>query len=304
MKGKKGMKAFYKRHRREIVAYSLMAVPILWWCVFFLFAFIRSIFFSFTDMRFAVENITRFNIDNYIRLFQDQTFYRALLNTGIWTVVMTAANNFFGIFAAFFVFKAVRGRRLFLALLFWPSLVSAVTGAQITKSIFNPSDTGVANVILRSIGLEALGWYNDPNLALFTLMIVPFLFGFSLSMMIYYVALMGVPSFYTEAALMETNSQFAIFRYVYLPLILNAFSLNLLLSIISNVKVMGPMQLIGDGLGGPLDSTQTLMLFLYNKGIAGYEMGYACTVGVIVLIIILFFSAIQQKLTGKAVEYE
>ena len=67
---------------------------------------------------------------------------------------------------------------------------------------------------------------------------------------------------------------------------------------------MGPMQLIGDGLGGPLDSTQTLMLFLYNKGIAGFEMGYACAVGVVVLLIILALSAVQQKLTGKAVEYE
>ena len=301
----KSLSGFYKKHKREIVAYSLMAVPILWWCVFFLFAFFRSIFFSFTDMRFSVENITRFDFDNYVRLFQDQTFYRALLNTGIWTLAMTVANNLFGIFAAFFVFKAVRGRRLFLALLFWPSLVSAVTGAQITKSIFNPSDTGVANVILvRCFNLQAQGWYNDPNLALFTLMIMPFLFGFSLSMMIFYVALVGVPSCYAEAAFLETKSQFAVFRYVYFPLILNALSLNLLLSIISNIKVMGPMQLIGDGLGGPLDSTQTLMLFLYNKGIAGFEMGYACAVGAVVRLIILALSAVQQKLTGKAVEYE
>ena len=66
------------------------------------------------------------------------------------------------------------------------------------------------------------------------------------------------------------------------------------------------MQLVSEsGKGGPLDSTMTIMLYLYNKGIVGYEMGYACAIGVITLLIILILSGIQLKLTGiKAVDYE
>jgi multiple sugar transport system permease protein len=287
-------------------AYGMLSFPMVWWGIFFLYAFIRAIYFSFTDLRFSVDKISTFNLDNYIRLFHDETFGKAIGNTAIWTVVMTIFNNVLGLLFAWLIFRMKKGRKLFLALLFWPTLVSAVVGAQVTKLLFNPSDSGVINSIIIACGGNPIGWYNDPKIALVTLMIVPSLLGFSTQMMIYYVALMGVPKSYAEAARLETNSQWTILGKVYLPLIRNAITYNMILSLIGNLKVIGPMQLVSEsGKGGPLDSTMTIMLYLYNKGIVGYEMGYACAIGVITLLIILILSGIQLKLTGiKAVDYE
>ena len=287
-------------------AYGMLSFPMVWWGIFFLYAFIRAIYFSFTDLRFSVDKISTFNFDNYIRLFHDETFGKAIGNTAIWTVVMTIFNNVFGLLFAWLIFRMKKGRKLFLALLFWPTLVSAVVGAQVTKLLFNPSDSGVINSIIIACGGNPIGWYNDPKIALVTLMIVPSLLGFSTQMMIYYVALMSVPKSYAEAARLETNSQWTILGKVYLPLIRNAITYNMILSLIGNLKVIGPMQLVSEsGKGGPLDSTMTIMLYLYNKGIVGYEMGYACAIGVITLLIILILSGIQLKLTGiKAVDYE
>ena len=300
-----GHKAKLRRAlKQDLIAWSLIIIPVVWWCIFFLYAFVRSVYFSFTDLRFSIENISTFNFDNYIRLFQDKTFYRALGNTGLWTLVMTVANNVLGILFAFLIFRLNKGNKFFLALLFWPSLVSAVTSAQIIKTVFSPSDTGLANQLFGIFGIEPLGWYNDPSLALVSLMIIPLILGFSTQMMLYYVALIGVPKSYVEAVRLDTCSEWVVLRHVYLPLIRNVLSLNLLLSIINNLKVLGPMQLVGDGTGGPLDSTITLMLLLYNKGITGYEMGYACAIGVVAFVIILLLSVIQQKLTGKGVEYD
>lgn len=292
--------------KRDIKAYGMLSFPMVWWGIFFLYAFIRAIYFSFTDLRFSVDRISTFNFDNYIRLFHDETFGKAIGNTAIWTVVMTIFNNVLGLLFAWLIFRMKKGRKLFLALLFWPTLVSAVVGAQVTKLLFNPSDSGVINSIIIACGGNPIGWYNDPKIALVTLMIVPSLLGFSTQMMIYYVALMSVPKSYAEAARLETNSQWTILGKVYLPLIRNAITYNMILSLIGNLKVIGPMQLVSEsGKGGPLDSTMTIMLYLYNKGIVGYEMGYACAIGVITLLIILILSGIQLKLTGiKAVDYE
>ena len=291
--------------KETLTSYALLSIPILWWGVFFLFAFLRAVYFSFTDLRFDTELISTFNFDNYIRLFHDGVFGRALLNTLIWTVVMTLANNLLGLIIAFLIFKLTKGSRVFLTLLIWPTLVSAVAGAEITKLLFNPSDNGVINSIIRACGGNPLGWYNDPKMALFTLMILPTLLGFSTQMMIYYVALMGVPKPYVEAAKLETNSNFRILTGVYVPLIKNALSYNLLISLIGNLKVMAPMQLVSiDGKGGPLNSTVTIMLYLYNKGITGYEMGYACAVGVVTLVLIMVLGITQLKLSGKAADYE
>lgn len=292
--------------KRDMKAYGMLSFPMVWWGIFFLYAFIRAIYFSFTDLRFSVDKISTFNFDNYIRLFHDETFGKAIGNTAIWTVVMTIFNNVLGLLFAWLIFQMKKGRKLFLALLFWPTLVSAVVGAQVTKLLFNPSDSGVINSIIIACGGNPIGWYNDPKIALVTLMIVPSLLGFSTQMMIYYVALMSVPKSYAEAARLETNSQWTILGKVYLPLIRNAITYNMILSLIGNLKVIGPMQLVSEsGKGGPLDSTMTIMLYLYNKGIVGYEMGYACAIGVITLLIILILSGIQLKLTGiKAVDYE
>ena len=292
--------------KRDMKAYGMLSFPMVWWGIFFLYAFIRAIYFSFTDLRFSVDKISTFNFDNYIRLFHDETFGKAIGNTAIWTVVMTIFNNVLGLLFAWLIFRMKKGRKLFLALLFWPTLVSAVVGAQVTKLLFNPSDSGVINSIIIACGGNPIGWYNDPKIALVTLMIVPSLLGFSTQMMIYYVALMSVPKSYAEAARLETNSQWTILGKVYLPLIRNAITYNMILSLIGNLKVIGPMQLVSEsGKGGPLDSTMTIMLYLYNKGIIGYEMGYACAIGVITLLIILILSGIQLKLTGiKAVDYE
>jgi len=309
MKGKIMKRQFKVNKRmlkRDIKAYGMLSFPMVWWGIFFLYAFIRAIYFSFTDLRFSVDRISTFNFDNYIRLFHDETFGKAIGNTAIWTVVMTIFNNVLGLLFAWLIFRMKKGRKLFLALLFWPTLVSAVVGAQVTKLLFNPSDSGVINSIIIACGGNPIGWYNDPKIALVTLMIVPSLLGFSTQMMIYYVALMSVPKSYAEAARLETNSQWTILGKVYLPLIRNAITYNMILSLIGNLKVIGPMQLVSEsGKGGPLDSTMTIMLYLYNKGIVGYEMGYACAIGVITLLIILILSGIQLKLTGiKAVDYE
>ena len=58
-----------RKAKKNITAYVLLSVPILWWCAFFLFAFVRAVYFSFTDLRFDVDLISSFNFDNYIRLF-------------------------------------------------------------------------------------------------------------------------------------------------------------------------------------------------------------------------------------------
>lgn len=294
------------RFKNEKTAYALLIIPILWWGIFFLYSFIRAIYFSFTDLRFSLDQISTFNFNNYIRLFHDEMFGKALENTFIWTVVMTLFNNLTGLIFGFLVFRLAKGRKLFLALLFWPTLVSAVAGAQVTKLLFNPSDTGIINSIILQLGGHALGWYNDPKIALLTLMIVPSILGFSIQMMIYYVAIAGIPKSYVEAAQLETESQRVIFTKIYMPLIKNALTYNILLSIIGNIKVIGPMQLVSDsGKGGPLGSTISVILYLYNKGITGYEMGYACAVGVVTMLIILLFSGIQLLLSGKGgVEFE
>lgn len=140
-----GKTAFQKKYKREIIAYSLIGIPLLWWVVFFVIALCWSLFASFTNMRggYGWDYITRIDFQNYINIFtpgssQAEAFWSAMKVTLIWTIVMMIGNNVMGILCAFLIRSIKRGGKFFLALLFWPSLVSAVVGADITKTILRP----------------------------------------------------------------------------------------------------------------------------------------------------------------------
>lgn len=212
---------------------------------------------------------------------------------------MSIGNNLMGLLCAFLISQLKKGNRFFLALLFWPSLVSGVVGSDVTKLVFGSDNNSLANTLLRFFGHEPIQWLTDDQTAMLALMIMPFFFGFCTKMLIYYSSLIAVPKDYKEAASLDTDSRFKIFTKITLPLIQNAVVLNLLLSIIDGFKILGPMQLVTKGGYG----TESTMLYIYNTAFEDGKFGRACAYATVLFVIILVFTLIQQKLsTSKEVE--
>lgn len=299
-------KGFFVKYKKEIQAYSLIAFPLAWWGVFFLIAFFNAVYFSFTDIRFGYDSITQFTLNNYLRIFDknhllfDPIFWKSLSNTFIWTIAMMIANNVLGLLFAFLISNLKRGKKLFLALLFWPTLVSAVVGADLTKMIFSSYESGFANQILQIFGLGPVSWFDNAQTSLIGLMITPLLLGFSVKLLIYYASLVSIPESYVEAAKMETNSSAKIFLNIKIPLMKNAIILNTILSLIDGFKVLGPMQLITGG--GPDNSTLSTVLYIYQLGFERSRMGQASAYAIILFLIILGASLLQLKFSGKEAE--
>lgn len=296
---------FSKKYKREIVAYSLIGIPLLWWTVFFVVALLWAFFTSFTNMRggYGLEFATKIAFQNYINIStagssQFKAFWNAMKVTLLWTVVMMIGNNVMGILCAFLIKSLKRGGKFFLAFLFWPSLVSAVVGADISKTLFASDSSGIVNQIIMFFGGSPVQWLENSNTAIWALMVVPFFFGFCQKLLIYYASIVSIPSTYTEAASLETSSRFKIFFRVTMPLMKNAIVLNTLLSIIDGFKILGPMQLVTDG--GPASSTQSVMLLIYNTIFkAPSRVGQGCAYAFVLFIFILIVSIIQRKIAGK-----
>ena len=138
--------------REQRTAYLLLAGPILWWSIFFLLPFFLALYYSFTDLKLSPDAIEKFGFFQYIRVLEDKNFWISLKNTAVWTVVMMIGNNFFGLFLAVLISKIKRGRKLFISMLFWPTLVSAVIGSSITLSVFSSSQYGLAIIIVGLCG--------------------------------------------------------------------------------------------------------------------------------------------------------
>lgn len=295
---------FRKKYKNEIVAYSLIGIPLIWWTVFFVIALVWAFMASFTDMQggFGWEYVHTISFDNYIKIFmstaQSKAFWKAMGVTVIWTLVMLVGNNVMGVLCAFLIKSLKKGGKVFLALLFWPSLVSAVVGADIAKTLFAPDTSGIVNQIIVACGGQPVAWFENTATALWALMFVPFFFGFCQKLLIYYASIVSIPETYQEAATLETSSKFLVFFRVTLPLMRNAIILNTLLSLIDGFKVLGPMQLVTQG--GPNNSTQSVMYLIYKSVFnAPLRVGQGCAYAFVLFVFILIVSIVQRKIAGK-----
>ena len=298
-------KGFYRRHRNEFIAYGIMAVPLLWWGVFFLYAFFKAFVMSFTDWSLAPD-LNFLGLDNYIRALKDETVLEAFKNTVIWTVVMLVGVNGFGIFIASAI-NSLRNKtlgKIVLACMFWPTLVSAAASAEIQKFILGESESGLINFLLLKMGLidRPLGWLSNPDIALLGLMITPFFLGFGIKMIIYYTGIKNIPGNYYDAASLETDSKWMVFRHITIPLLRPVIVFNLVLSLIEGFKVIAPMQLITNG--GPLNSTNSVLFAMYTYGITESEMGYGSAIAFLLFLVILAVTVLQLRLDREKVSYE
>ena len=278
-----------------------MGIPLLWWCVFFIVPLIMALVFSFSDLRISIDQISRYGLFQYEKVLKDEDFWQAFSNTVVWTLVMMVGNNVFGLLMAVLISKLKHGKKLFIGLLFWPTLVSAVIGSSVTKQVMQADEYGLLNMLLGAFGVAPVAWLEKESTALFSLMIMPFLFGFSIKMLIYYSAILNIPKQYMEACELETDSGIEKFVHITFPLIRNALVLNLLLSLIDGLKVLGPMQLITDG--GPDGATNSCVLYIYKLAFdGGTQMGRAAAAAFILFAIILVVSLIQLLITNRKEE--
>ena len=297
--------SFQKKYANEISAYTILAIPLFLYGVFFIYAFITVFYNSFTDWSISASKKFVF-LDNYINAFKDRVFWRALANTSIWTFATTTGCNIMGLFIVQLIikFKSKAAQRAVLTLLFWPVLVSATVSASIQLLIFAPDSGGIANMFMMKLGIinEPLLWIDDPRLSLFSLIFTTFFLGFGVKMVIYYAGMKNIPVQYYEAVKLETNSSWRIFWGISFPLLMPIIMFNIILSVIDGFKVIAPMQLITDG--GPLYRTISIMLYLYKTAFSYDEHGYAAAIGFIATLVILAVTLVQFRLDKERFAYE
>ncbi|MCG8540478.1 MAG: sugar ABC transporter permease [Clostridia bacterium] len=292
---------FRDKHNRELTAYKLLGIPLTLWFIFFVFALFRAFFISLTDWN-LLSQASFIGLDNYKEILSNRETINIFKNTIIWTLFIAISHNVLGLFTAYMLNEIPKGESVFRTLLYWPVLVSLVVGAEMIKYIFNPSPFGLMNSILIKIGMEPMAWYQSPRIALISLIIFPMLTGFGIKMIIYQAGFKGIPKSIYEAAKLDGASEWQQFTRITLPLIKPVIILNFVMSTIEGFRVLAPMQLVTNG--GPISSTETVVLSIYKHGFVKNNMGYASALAFILFGIILLIAAIQLKLQGEDISYE
>ncbi len=257
--------------------------------VFFFIPFFQTLYLSFFDYSHNIYSPTAVGIQNYVDLFQSPLFYKVLWNTFIYLFVAVPILVIFPLFIAVLINQKIRGVTLYKILIYLPVIVSIVVAAIAFKWLY--ADQGILNYIVTLLGGKPVGWLTDPNVALYSVIIVTIWKGIGYYMIIYLAALMTVPKELYEACEIDGANFLTKHLTVTIPHIMPTIALVTTISAISAMKVFAEIYVMTKG--GPLNSSKTIVYYIYERAFENLDLGYASAMSVVLLVIVLVFSLIN-----------
>jgi ABC-type sugar transport system permease subunit len=229
---------------------------------------------------------------NFSRLLQDPLFFTSLKNTLIFLGIHIPLQIVVALFFALLLHRRVPGRGLFRAIYFLPVVVSGVVVTIIWQQLYS-FDYGVLNAILRWAGLPSVPWLVDPRIAMPSIAILATWKNVGIYIVLFLAGLQTIPRELYDAASVDGAPPAAQFLRITLPMLNPTVVVIVVLSTIGGFSLfVEPYVLTG---GGPLQSTLSGMLYIYNQGFYFSHMGYAATLGVVYAVVILAVVLLQRK---------
>jgi multiple sugar transport system permease protein len=240
-------------------------------------------------------------VDNYARFFTNPRSLRIFWNTLQFTLFAVTFNVAVGLLLAVALNRAMPGWLLyFFRLAFFLPVIIAAAFVSIVWSYFFGDELGVINYFLRVIGLPAVRWLTDANIAMTSIIVMDVWKNTGFFMIIFIAALQGVPKAVTEAAAMDGTSAFRQFFRITLPYISPVVFFCIVYASIGALQVYESIVILTQG--GPGDATRSLSILIVEEGFGSFQIGYAAAISVVMTVIILVITAVQQLLSRRWVE--
>lgn len=292
-KPSRGPLALRERSKLQVAAYLFLIPAIIFYCLTKYYPILMGFFISFFNIDIVHLPGKFVGFANYARAFQDPEFFQSLWITVKFFLTGLVLSFWPPLVLAILINEVRRGKTLFRTLYFLPAIAPGIATAVLWKYIWQP-DYGLANALLTALHLPAQMWLNDPALVIWCLYLPGLLVAGGMNMLIYLAAVQEVPEEHYEAAVIEGAGFFARIRHVMVPQILPIIKVMFVLNVIGSFNEAGlPFLMTG---GGPIGSTETMILFAYKSALNNLDYSYAITLANIVFVIIFVATAIQMRL--------
>ena len=276
---------YYSKH----APYLFLLPALLLLTVFFFIPLVQTFILSFQDYNNSIYNPAFIGVQNYVKLFQNPIFYKVLANTFIYLILAVPVLALFPLFLAILLNQQIRGITMYKILIYLPVIVSIVVAAIAFKWLY--AEQGILNYIVNLLGCSSIGWLTDPNWALYSVVIVTIWKGIGYYMMIYLAALMSVPKELYEACDIDGAGFWKKHFTVTIPHIMPTIALVITISSISAMKVFAEIYVMTKG--GPLNSSKTIVYYIYERAFENLDLGYASAMAIVLLVIVMVFSLIN-----------
>ncbi len=286
------------------ILYSQKVAPFVFVLPFILSFLIFWIYPLGSSITMSFQKITAVKTDwigtaNYAKLLKDNVFHIAILNSAkymLFTLLLLIP--FPLLFAVLMDSRLVKAKGVWKAVLYMPALTSVVISGTLFRLMFTEYPTGQMNQITQMLGLGTYKWLKMGWSGMLALLIVACWRWTGVNMLYFLSGLRSIDTSLYEAAEIDGASGWQKFRYVTLPLLKPTTVYVLTISIYAGLAMFLESYMLWAGNNSPNNIGLTIVGYLYKRGIEKNDMGYACAVGVVLLVIALAINIVQLVANG------
>lgn len=285
--------------QRYLFIYGCLLVPLL----FFISVRILPILYSFNvglrEWDLLSEEKPFVGLDNYAALLGDPVFLLSLKNTLTYVSVGVPGQLIAGLAVALLLQRINRFRGFFRTVYFIPYVTSVVAVSWVFRWILMKN--GIANAILVKLGVDPQLFLGSPTQAIYWIIAAMIWQGVGFQMLIFLTGLENIPKLYYDAAAIDGANRWQRFAHITVPLLNPVILFSVVIGSIHFLQSF--TQVLSMTSGGPLNSTVSLVLYIYNLAFKHFKMGEAAAATVVLFAMILILSLVQMKVLNKKVEY-
>ncbi|RIH87024.1 Lactose transport system permease protein LacF [Meiothermus luteus] len=289
--------------REALWALAFLAIPLAFFLFIRIWPAFQALWLSLFSWHADPDQRSFVGLEHYHKMLDDPNLRKALQNTLLYTLLGVPTQMALGLLIALMLNAITRLRDLFRAIYFAPYVTPAAAIAWVFSWMLSPN-FGIVNEILGWFGIPPQPFLTKPSQALATVTMVVVWQNLGFQVVLFLAGLQNIPRDYYEAARIDGASPFQLFRHITLPL------LNPVMVFSAVIGTIGFLQLFTQVVnlnftdqGGPLGSTLTLALYIYQQAFARFDLGYAAAITVLLFALILVITLLQLRLLSRRVEY-
>ena len=284
----------------DLWGYAFILVSMIAFGVFTLYPVISAVETSFLKYKpFGSEFI---GLKNYQDTFSSSLFYKTVLNTLEYTVVVVPLSLLMAFAISIMILPfSKKTQSVFKSMYYLPGIASGVALSVVCLWIYDSSPTGLMNQVFTFLHLPTQNWLSSSKTSMISLMFMALMSGQGSNIIIYIAALLGIDNSYFEAAELDGATFMQKVRYIVFPLVKPTTLFLLVTGVIGSFQVfMNAFMMTG---GGPDNSTTMIGLLIYKNAFEYSKYGLACAQAILLAIVIAIISLAQFKMMGVDVEY-
>lgn len=292
-----------QRRRNYFSAYLFIIPSFLFLFIFTYWPVIKSFLFSLMKFDISTAKPVFHGLVNYTKMFSSPLFWKVLSNNALYSIYTVTFSVVIGMFLAVLIQnKFLKLKGIFKLSIFYPYVLPMAAASMVWLWLLNPS-YGIINLLLGKLGFRSyIDWVNDGKYSLAAIIIVAFWKYTGYYAIIFLAGLQSIDSEYYEAAIIEGANIRQKFRFITFPLLTPTTFFVVILAVINSIQSVDQVYVMTKG--GPYDSSNVLLYYIYQNAFMYGDLGYGSTLSFFLLLILLMGTALYFLGLSKLVHYE